>query len=43
MPLSDKPVKLTPGDYEVMTSRILPSLREIFDIFEIITLVGWLR
>ena len=28
------------GDYEIMISRILPFLREIFDLFEVITLVG---
>ena len=42
MPIPDekKPSpSLQGGDYEMMVARILPFLRELFDIFEIITLV----
>lgn len=39
-PYTDEKSPLGQGDYEVLIARILPFLREIFDLFEVITLVG---
>lgn len=39
-PYTDQKTPLIQGDYEILIARVLPFLREIFDLFEVITLVG---
>jgi len=38
--LPETQTNLTGGDYEMMISKVLPFIRELYDIFELITLVS---